>query len=917
MVEQKAVKIVWQDPADPPQQNAIAVAISEYGSLIEELWAKHKTLNKDHKEVVAEQNDVQARALQNALKRQTELIYLAVEATNKFGADSILENMGKNQKLTIILLNFVRYCYTAKDYNGPAPKSVLSLISEFTTLSTEFLGKLKLEQLRTKYQKELDTESRQCLQQIFENAKEFDKQRLQAATVTQDTKKTSKASTTTPAPATKETAALPKSQAIKKDPATKGVASDLKRMQPIKYAGLESARKVSNGISTKRPRDDDSDARSSKKVAVEGNSGTPAANKQSSTAPASSSAAQSGTVTTAMAQTRPKSSASILPGKSRPLVKPAAKKPEPQPQRSVFGSLLEEIAKPKEAPKPREEPERPESEEEKARRLRKESRRGRTVTWAPEDQLVQYRYFQHDSAEDEGRARNQLRDARDNRSEGQMLKLLTRGKKDKEDGEDSEEDDDDDDVKETSLRKWNDLSVSKHSLSQEQAAKNFERRAGSQKPDSPQLKFINDYESRELMSIYTTTSEIPASPRSPPHKAGAEPLSQPSVAPAPNNARALETYRRALESRQFGSIGAAQQAIGRLAITASFNSTKKSNSSDAQSSSRMMTQEQRDAEVLDLLQSDRVTKWLDPNPYDPTHPKTQRRYDYPDQKTQEAADSIESVIEEFKDKPFPPTEPPKWLQGDPDRVKEWWTGHSANAAKVLTVNATAPYPQVPTLQQPPQQDANPYTKMLQQVQAIQANQANLSTQQQTATQPQMTAGPDIQSLLRTLGQPTSVTQPQVPAAAQLTTSNTDANAAAWMAYYAQLQNHGQAAYQQQQQQQQPAAASSADATAAQWAAYYQQYQNQAQGQQQASTTSYGQERQNDGDQARRDRDRRNNNNNRPHGTTARGGGDRDSRGINRSLIGTKPCTFWAKDQCTKGDKCTFRHDPADLVSSNY
>ncbi|KAK4138813.1 hypothetical protein BT67DRAFT_23274 [Trichocladium antarcticum] len=32
------------------------------------------------------------------------------------------------------------------------------------------------------------------------------------------------------------------------------------------------------------------------------------------------------------------------------------------------------------------------------------------------------------------------------------------------------------------------------------------------------------------------------------------------------------------------------------------------------------------------------------------------------------------------------------------------------------------------------------------------------------------------------------------------------------------------------------------------------------------------------------------------------------RGINRSLIGTKQCSFWAKGQCAKGDKCTFRHD---------
>ncbi len=958
MVEQKVVKIVWQDPADPPQQNATAVAIGDYGGLIEDLWTKHKLINKEYKEATPEQKDARARSLQ----RQTNLIHVAVDATNKYGADSILDNMGKNQKLTIILLNFVRYCYTAKDYTGPAPKSVLQLISHFTTLTTEFLGRLKLGQLRTKYLKEVDTETRELLDQIFDNAKEHDKQQPQPPTDNQDNKKSSKTATPSAPPTAKEMPAPSKLQTLKKEPGLKSATSDAKRMQPIKYAGLESARKVSNGTagtSTKRARDDDIDSRYSKKMAVEGTTGAVAANKQPSTTTTSSSAPQPAITTTYM---RPKPSVSILPGKSRPVVKPVVKKTEPQ--RSVLGSLLEEIAKPKETPKPREEPEGPpETPEERDRRLRKESRRGKRVTWASEDKLLKYHYFQHDSAEDEGRARNQLRDARDNRSEGQMLKLLARGKKDKEDGEESE--DDEEDVKETSLKDWKDPAISERTLSQDRLEKNFERRGGSQKTDTQQQKFINEYESRELMSIYTTTTEIPITPRSPPQKTAAEPLSQPSVVPTLSSPKARESYLRALESRKIGSFSATQMAIKRLPIAYNINSSQNStlpvlsqstsptNPSQAHSLAPMMTQDQRDAEVLALLNSKRVTEWVDPNPYNPA----QRHYDYPHPKVQGAANSLELIVEQYKDKVFPPTEPPKWLQDNPDRVKEWWNGYNANVAKARNAKSAAPasYPPFPVSQpvqqqqlqqQPqPQQDASSYATILHQIQAIQANQAS---QQQAAVQPQASATPDIQSLLKTLSQSTLATQAQAPAAAAATQSvtayNADANAAAWMAYYAQFQNQGQVAYQQQQQQQQqqPAApAYGTEANAAQWAAYYQQYQNQAQSQSQAQSqaqgqaqgqeSAYGQEYQPDSDQnGRRDRDRRSNN--RPHGSSNnnnnngnnsnagsnnRSGVDRDSRGINRSLIGTKPCTFWAKNQCTKGDKCTFRHDPADLVNANY
>ena len=935
MVEQKVVNIVWQDPTAAPKKNATGEAIAAYGKLVDELWAKHKDL----KDAITNQKNDQAKALRDALKRQTELIHVAVETINTFGADSIVENMGSNRKLTGILYNFVSYCWSIKDFNGPVPKSVLGLVSEFTTVPATVFDKLKekLSKLASKF----DSETRELLEEIIDNFKKYEKQRPQPPTDIQDSKKPSKTPTTTTSSVAKETSVLPKPQVVKKDPAPKSTAVDSKKMQPMKYAGLESARKVSNGVSTKRPRDDDSDSRSTKKVAVEGTTGTPATNKQSSATPASSSAP----ATTTTVQTRPKTSTSILPGKSRPMVKPAAKKVEPPPQRSVFGSLLEEIAKPKEKPKPREEPKgRPETEEEKARRLRKESRRGRRVTWAPEEQLVEYRYFQHDSAEDEGRAKNELQDAHDNRSEGQALKSAFKSQKEKEDGEESE-DDDEVDVKETALRDWKKISVADPLLNEERAAKNFERRGGSQKTNTKQQKFISDYESRELMSIYTTISEIPISQRPPPHKAFAEPISQPSVTPAPNSAKAHETYRRAIESRQFGSIGAAHQAIGRLANTVDFNKLTRNSTQAASNNmsqqpqsapSRMTTQEERDEEVLALLNSKKVANWVDPDPYDPARPKTQRRYDYPDPKVQESVNALEVVVAEYKDKPFPPTEPPMHIQGDPDRVKEWWTGHNASAAaRAQAANANKPSaasypPQFPAVQQQlqpqpqPQQGQADIGSILQQINSIQANrvtQANAPTPQQppAAAQPQMsTVTPDIQAVLQQLqAQPQPA--PASAAPAPVAAPSTDANAnAAMMAYY-------------QMMQQASASSPNAEANAAWMLAYYQHQQQQGQSQGQQGSASYGQDRDGSGsggDQNRRnrDQDRRsgNNGNGRPHGGNGTrgggnsgGGGDRDSRGINRSLIGTKPCTFWAKNQCTKGDKCTFRHDPADLVSSNY
>lgn len=79
----------------------------------------------------------------------------------------------------------------------------------------------------------------------------------------------------------------------------------------------------------------------------------------------------------------------------------------------------------------------PETEEERAKRLRKEERRKLRVTWKPDDSLVQVRLFTHDPEEEIGRDDSAKRDVIDLAGEGRTLKMH-RGLEDLDD-----EDDDD------------------------------------------------------------------------------------------------------------------------------------------------------------------------------------------------------------------------------------------------------------------------------------------------------------------------------------------------------------------------------------------------------------------------------------------------------------------------------------------
>ncbi|KAJ1326297.1 Zinc finger domain-containing protein [Microdochium nivale] len=943
-VEQDVILRVWHDSAAAYDKDKTSKAIQWFGAYVDGLWVEVKRLKDSLKSAEENGDKDKIRSLQEASRRQNELMHTAIQTADKFGEDYLVSNMGGNRKLCTIMRNALANCFTSKDFTGPYPRVLLKLLSRFTTIDTEFLAKLKLDSLRSKYSEQISSEMKGHVDQVNKNARLRDEKtrasepkRIPTAT------KLSSADPARKLPPPASAAAKP--QLIKKEADMKKPITEVKK---IDYSGLGSARKlpnsaskpVQNGSPAKRPHDNELESRTAKKVAVESNTGAPITKRPSGVPAASSGQPTQGSTAAA----KPKPSATILPGKARTIVKPVVKRPEPAAP-SAFSSisgLLAEIAKPKEVPKVREEPERkPETPEETARRLRKEKRRKLRVVWKPDDQLEEVRIFQHDAAEDEGRGTNMLRDARDNRSEGQMLKM----------GIQDDEDDAEDDGKprETSLRDWvvpNGISFDQ--IGDAQRDKSFVSRGGVKDITSEQQKFMQDYESRELMAVYTTAAEIPETPRSPPSKALSEMDMTPKVAVLPSDtAKMQEVHRRWAEFGQYGAAASQQMALQRLGLGQSGASKSASDRTKSSSLStpsyRLMTQAERDEAVLTMLRSDAVKTWQDPSPFDPANPKTQRRSDYPDPKVQAAADAIEALCEQYRGKPFPPTGPPEHITSA-ERSREWWAGHerdtaaramkdakdrakalaeeqarnvaaaqaaqqSQAAAQAAALAAAAPaagndmaawatyFAQAQTQAQYPQQaqaEDPAYAAILQQVQALQ------SGQQQPAQQPQPAVN-DVQALLATLGgQVASVSQPQ-PA---------DPSAAAWAAYY---QNQAQA---QVQAQPDPQAA---------WAAYYAQFgaQGQANGQEQSQSTN-NQQQQGRQDQHQRfgdgndrqdhfQRDRAARQQQQPRGGAAgAGGGVRDQKGINRALIGTKPCSFWAKGQCAKGDQCTFRHDPNDL-----
>ncbi len=380
------------------------------------------------------------------------------------------------------------------------------------------------------------------------------------------------------------------------------------------------------------------------------------------------------------------------------------------------------------------------------------------------------------------------------------------------------------------------------------------------------------------------------------------------------------------------------------------------------------TAAERDQRTYELLRSDKAKNWVDPDPHDPAKPKASNlRHGTDDPKLQHALDCIERVVMSLgypkreaeakkailAEQPAsqapvaqpisqPPAAAPQpapqaqdhsaawaqyYAQQGQHQQATWYAQQSADYTQATNPYLPSQPTQTPGQQQQQAADANSQVSAL--LAAI-ANPASASQQythtqygqQQpfsSAAQPQPPAVTDpsqIQALMAALA---NTGQPQAQQAAAPTA---DPQYLMSLLQWASSQGANAAPAAQYGQDQSQASGAQAQQGYGSYGQGYDQSsrQDQRDGYGGQGYGGYGvsdnrdreRERDRDRDRSDRDRDGGRDRHNSRGGGNANWGSKNDVpehlRGINRSLIGTKQCTFYARGQCAKGDKCTFRHD---------
>ena len=192
--------------------------------------------------------------------------------------------------------------------------------------------------------------------------------------------------------------------------------------------------------------------------------------------------------------------------------RPSESKTPPQPG-SFLSSVLADIKRPQEQKSKdskQNDKRATETPEEKAKRLRKESRRGLRVSFKPQDSLVEVRIFEHDPEEELGHDTSQVRDVNDVRSEGTMFKLHQQHQE----MLDIEDDEDEYEVVEHSWREWREPpAVNFTDIPEETRSDNYAPYGGGEKePECPEKQAQEEREASTLVVVYSTRTDIPATP---------------------------------------------------------------------------------------------------------------------------------------------------------------------------------------------------------------------------------------------------------------------------------------------------------------------------------------------------------------------------------------------------------------------
>jgi hypothetical protein len=516
-VEYDVIETVWHPKSKYLKDDTLLTQIGQFAELFWKLRDDWKKANESVKHAV-ESKSAQVDSLKKAVTAQRNILAIAVNTAIKHGHPEVLQTLGQNTRFLASLQPILLDRAKDGDHNGPLSVSIFKLLSLFKGVTMNALEATKLTKILSAFSKKGNDEVKALVKGITDRATaakdvkatrstSSDEPKTKLTTLKEAMEKRSLAAKAPGSPKLEvKTESKPKIEAKPADSLT-----GLKRSRPVETTGA-TVKRVNTGttLTTAKPTATLPSVQK-KPLATVGSKSSANAPSAATKVKASSSAPKAMSSFFSSMQ----SAAKKTPAAEKPASTSASgTAPAPASTTSFSLGMLDDILKYNEpqTKSKTEEVKREETEEEKVKRLRKETRRKLRVSWKSDAELVAVRFFSHEPEEDTGHDASLVRDVTNLGNEGRMFKQLQH--------KDNLDMDAEDEEKEESFGKSeyhipSDIDQN-GVIDQKDLASYYIRNAGASKePDSADRKIQEERESNTLMEIYFTREDIPSRPRSP------------------------------------------------------------------------------------------------------------------------------------------------------------------------------------------------------------------------------------------------------------------------------------------------------------------------------------------------------------------------------------------------------------------
>lgn len=415
------------------------------------------------------------------------------------------------------------------DYNGPLARAILEVLGLATTIKEETFEKTHLVKIIPRYVKRGDAKTQHYAKKIASNVSAA---ATDAKTTTSETKKDVSKVGGAGSPQAKRADPEPVA-GVKRSASTVGDGGAQKKVA-VSASKLNSAanaskvgtaaRKSSTSSNITKPVAPGTATTVKPKSVTAKPSGLFASLQSAAKKPGTSNASRTGGASTT-SSLADKPSAASAPKSTFSFTETMANLSKPKEEKPVAKPVPE---LPKETP------------EEKAKRLRKESRRHLHVRFKDKNELTQVHIFHHDSEEDEGHDASQMRDVSDVGGEGRMFKQQHQMMEIDEDDETTEEEE-----KLIEFKEPTEIDFNLDKDFAEEQSRNFARYGGGKlKPKSEERAKREYYEANNLMVVYAHPSDIPPNPREPSDPYNGEPVTSTKTIAVPEEIYTVRARQR-------------------------------------------------------------------------------------------------------------------------------------------------------------------------------------------------------------------------------------------------------------------------------------------------------------------------------------------------------------------------------------